>query len=365
MTKIRVCLFGRHSRRTTFSYKVYREVLGRYFDYVTDPCDAHILVTGFIQDYREACAELIELKQRRPSLKLVVLSEEPLWDTLWGGKDINKRWTKLRGLEGRNTADLNIRHINHFNSDIFNFSYLPYFLTTDPVYISRYLQVFGKVRRNYRDFLNSVSHLGSGSIHIEGFFEKRIDSKYESTILPGSSLSVFRTRLAEHLATSTNCIKNDKPSYTVSVKGRGWEDRESPRQDLSDWHLSKFSSLLGGRSLVFSYENTLAQGYITEKLFDSIFSLNVPLYHKDETNSANLARIFGRKKIGIVTSRLEPSLACKEIFSQLESYSDYLDLSIRAMLSLGLRLTGNCMDIIGLEARIRGRKIHEEISSIL
>src|SRR5690606_18529148 len=106
-------------------YPVYRQLLRRFVDYVESPEDADLLILGFRADISENFEPLLRARDRRPNLRLLVVSEEPLWDTLWSGD-----FRALRGEVKDRLGVIQYTALNHFTSDIFDWRSIPYFITT-------------------------------------------------------------------------------------------------------------------------------------------------------------------------------------------------------------------------------------------
>ena len=81
---MKICLLGKHSSRTPFSYSAYREYFSeRGVIIESDPLNADYIIFGFKIDIAANTEILKEARKKNKKLKIVVLSEEPLWDTLW------------------------------------------------------------------------------------------------------------------------------------------------------------------------------------------------------------------------------------------------------------------------------------------
>ncbi len=84
---------------------------------------------------------------RKPDLRVAIVSEEPLWDTLWSG-DFRAKHDVLKSKLGT------VRYavLNHFTSDIFDWRYLPYFITTSDDFFARYRNYFLRNAKLSRGF---------------------------------------------------------------------------------------------------------------------------------------------------------------------------------------------------------------------
>jgi hypothetical protein len=98
-------------------------------------------------------------------------------------------------------------------------------------------------------------------------FEKKVSKIFDECNM------VDRSKIAEE-------IGKDKENH---LDGKGWSKQSgetcvSRARDNRSWHYHKMKSCMSSRYLL-SMENTLAPNYITEKVFDAVFSLNVPIFN--------------------------------------------------------------------------------------
>lgn len=256
---IKYFLLGRHSHRTPLAYKPYIDRSTEYFHLVFDATEADVVILGFIIDVKENGDEILRIKKHNPLVKFVIISEEPLWDTVWSGDYQNVN----RQIELDNEI-VEIFYFNYFNSNIFSFKEIPYYITTDYKFISRYRFLF---ERNLK--FNNVEikqHLNSR--RGEAFFvENRTDPRYNFKHDKSVGLSLFRSDLAK----SRRNINAES-----LIVGKGW-DTDKPRQLLIDWHLDKLSQIDKNFKFSSAIENTDVEGYISEKYFDSLATLTVPI----------------------------------------------------------------------------------------
>lgn len=269
MSKIKVNLFGKHGNRTPLSYQPYIKLFSPHIEYVSDPCSADILVTGFRIDYLQNKEILCEIKKKNPGVKLAVLSEEPLWDTLWGGDYISKvQYIDNHASPG---GSLEIFMLNHFNSDIFNFKKIPYFITTDDNFFVRYNFFFARNSRLKLDYLLNLWK--SAPVRTAFFAARREGAKYLHQNRPYDvlGLSVMRSEVGALFRSSEGALH----------VGQGWGDVQ-PRQSLNDWHLDKLAMLDKRAYVISAFENTHAHNYISEKIFDAFSTLGVPIYYASQ-----------------------------------------------------------------------------------
>ena len=252
-SRIRVCLMGKHAHRTPLAYDVYREATRDAVDYVVSPADADVVVTGFGIDVEALASKLVPAIDARPELRVLVVSEEPLWDTVWS-RPVTDRHRSVDCREGR----IDYTVLNHFNSSIFKFERIPYFVTTSDDFLVRYRALMAaesKVPAQVR-----LERWAKAATRVAFFAERRNGNEFSPAVdVPDvCGLSRFRTLVAE---------LSDGPR-TLRV-GQGW-GTPVRRQQLPDWHLAKLAALKGDVFMVSALENTHHRDYITEKPFDAV-----------------------------------------------------------------------------------------------
>ena len=253
---------GKHSNRTPMAYTVYRRLFEAYIDFVDLIDNADVVILGFLVDLNGLSERLKTAISKNPNLKVIVISEEPLWDCLNGGDFHQKQASFIKD-------DYEFVHynLNHVTTKIFSFSYIPYFITTDDNYFSRYSFLFKS-----KKLLNSEcykSKWDAATKRLVFYIQKRLESRYSKTFpyVDVIGLSEYRTKLA---------MISD-PNITM-VHGEGWNG-DGKRQILPDWHLDKIVSLRDDCYMLSAIENTHLNNYVTEKLFDAFAIDSVPLYY--------------------------------------------------------------------------------------
>lgn len=259
---MRIHIMGRHAHRTPFAYPAYRALFSQRFDYVDDPEQADVILFGYVLNIDENAEALARLIARKPTLKLVVVSEEPLWDTTNSG-DFRKRHNI------RNTGAHSFAYavINHHTSQAYHFDRLPYFLTTDDRFPLRYAREFAaNARLGAADY---AALWKAAPIRYAFFAENRDLVKKYSISHPDIEtfgLSVYRSDVAKGMP--------DKGTLRV---GQGW-GTATTRQSLPDWHLDKIVMLQNNAFVISAVENTNQINYVSEKLFDAFACRGLPLY---------------------------------------------------------------------------------------
>jgi hypothetical protein len=262
---LKINLTGRHSNRTPFSYAPFQSVADGRISLVDDPMEADVIMTGFNIDIREN-AELFEgIAKKRPNTKIVVLSEEPLWDSTWsGGFAERKRSMKCGATEVAYTF------LNHSNSTVFDFESIPYFLLTSEDYLARYGLLIARHANLTPAAL--LEHWKNAPIPAAFYAEVREGDTYAKAFPDQSlyGLSAYRTEIARKVETAG-----------VLREGKGWRS-DAKRQSLPDWHLDKLAALDMRVRVASAFENTHQHGYISEKIFDAFVVGGVPTYFADK-----------------------------------------------------------------------------------
>ncbi|MEZ5997564.1 MAG: exostosin family protein [Hyphomonas sp.] len=261
----RVHLFGRHANRTPMHYEPYRRLFARHVDYVDDIWKADTAVTGFDLDIRSSVADLAKKTMIRPEMQFLVVSEEPLWDTVWSAV-----LTEKSGIAGSGAGAIPYTVANHVNSNVFAFDRLPYFITTEDKFFQRYALQFQRNAAMSADEVLSVWR--SAPIRAAFYAERRLEDRFDlyHPELAVRGLCAWRTRVAEGVSRG--------PVLRV---GQGWNSDAVRRQSLPDWHLDKLAALDRQALIVSGLENTHQPDYITEKPFDAFAVLGVPLYYAE------------------------------------------------------------------------------------
>lgn len=257
----KVCLFGRRSNRTPLSYEPLRRIVGSRLEIVDAPEKADLIVSGINLDFREGFEALLPAlkKPRRP--KLVVISEEPVWDITWSGPFLGRNGRIAVG-----DVELEYTFLGHETSDIFHFERIPYFLLTSNSYPVRYANMIGRFAGVSPKEM--CERWRKAQISAAFFMEKR-SNKVFSMDFPDrdvTGLSAYRTSVAQ-LTKIPGVLRC----------GKGWVD-DAPRQDLPDWHLDKLARLDGRTRVLAAFENVHQRNYISEKIFDAFAVGAVPMY---------------------------------------------------------------------------------------
>ncbi|MCF3638471.1 glycosyltransferase family 10 [Rhizobium sp. TRM95111] len=258
---IRIFSFGSYRNRQPLAYLPIAQRLAGQVVPVDRIGDAQIVLFSHSKDLTLHEVQLTQMLAVNPRLRLVLLSEEPFWDTCWNSDPFTRHRTHETGLHG-----LPYIVLNHHTSGIYDSGRIPYFLLTDPGYIARYRALFDRNagwstehwRAQFKAAAYDVAFVGA----------KRHSDEFAPAFPKERvwGLSVFRSDLA------SNC---DAPS--VLRAGRGWSDGPM-RTELEDWHADKLALLDLRCRYVSALENTHQPNYVSEKIFDAFAVGGVPLY---------------------------------------------------------------------------------------
>lgn len=248
------------------SYPAYKVFFEKRIVYVNNPKKSDVVILSFFKDIIQNFDVLVDALTYNPRLKLVLLSEEPFWDSI-----MNNGFVNYIDVVSLNGVFFEIYNLNHVTTKIYDFRFIPYFVTTDDRFFSRYACFF---KRNSVLKKEEVLSRWSVQPYKYSFLAEKREGDVYNAVFPSVNvrgLCEFRTKLAfKSLA------------YKSSVSGFGWDGREK-RQTLADWHLDKLTSLDSQTFMMSALENTHHNHYLTEKLFDAFSIGAIPFgYYSDD-----------------------------------------------------------------------------------
>lgn len=267
---IRILPFGAFHNRQPLAYAPIRARLAGQVELVNTPSEAQILLISHHKDLELYGTRLLRLLAARPALRVVLLSEEPFWDSCWA-PDPFSRYQGFATPEGV----LPYAVLNHHTSAIYRAQRIPYFLLTDPRYIAHYRPLFD--RNAGRSAAEWLAHFRDVPLDAGFIGEKRSHDRHNPAF-PAQDvwgLSVFRSRFT-HLCTAGRVLR----------AGKGWSDGP-PRQELPDWHADKLALLDLRCRYVAGFENTHQADYLSEKIYDAFAVGAVPLYVAGKTHAVH------------------------------------------------------------------------------
>lgn len=257
---IKVFKTGAHAHRSPLSYPALAPLFEGAIEHVATPQEADLYLFSHSLDVEAAPRALVEdwRRRRRP---VVILSEEPFWDTIWGREPLSRN----RVLETRFGA-LPVIQLNHHTSDIFAFEQIPYYLLTNHRFANAYAAHFARnAKLSAADW---QARFAAYPVDLTFMFERRPEPHHATRWPEGDIIGLcsWRTELAQA------CTQG-----VVERLGQSWQGGLS-RFDLDNWHLDKLARLDGHTRLMAAFENTHQPDYITEKLFDAFACGALPLY---------------------------------------------------------------------------------------
>ncbi|MFN7051926.1 MAG: hypothetical protein ACK4NH_07425, partial [Gemmobacter sp.] len=216
---LRVFLLGPRGQRTPLAYAPLQRHLAGRITLVDRAEDADLVVTGWSRDLEDNRDQLAALWRAGVRPGLVVLSEEPLWDSVWS-EALSPR---DRMLECGGGLQLPYRSLNHVNSDIFRFHRLPWFILSDDRFAARYaMLIAGFAARSPQALLD---HWQAAPWQAAFVAERREGAEFAAfhPVEGVVGLSVYRSRVAALV-----------PGERVLRVGRGWPGTTIRRQSLPD-----------------------------------------------------------------------------------------------------------------------------------
>ncbi|WP_370231833.1 glycosyltransferase [Cognatishimia sp.] len=265
--RLRVHLSGEHAKRTPLSYPDLSSLFEGSFTLVSDPYSADATIFAHTLDIKAIDPEFIA-HWRAYQQPIILLSEEPFWDTIWGNRPMEPVTTVTTGYGG-----LPVHQISHQTSGIFQFDKIPYYLLTNSRFERAYSAMFKRNAALSEDDWRKAFEQRAAALTF--MFERRPEA-YHSVSWPDGDLiglCSWRTELAE------TCTFDG-----VERRGHSWDGSPS-RLDLNkDWHEDKLQTLDGHARMIGALENTHQPQYITEKFFDAFACGGVPVYFASESH---------------------------------------------------------------------------------
>jgi hypothetical protein len=261
---------GQRSNRTPMSYPEYKKLFQRTIEYSLKPEDADFLIYSCFMDIQDDGKEIQRIFAQRPDIRLVILSEEPLWDSLWSKDCFSKKGSIQIG-----NHIYPYTYLNHWTTRIYDFEKIPYFITTCDDYFARYAFYF---IRNSAFTKRDLKKLWQTAPNQIAFYAEFQDQPQFDIYFPEFDvwgLCRYRTLIAQGI----------NIDGVVRI-GKRWGNTVV-RQLLPDWHLDKLAGLDKRSIMVSGIENTHQWNYVSEKIFDAFATLGVPLYFAGSYHEAS------------------------------------------------------------------------------
>jgi len=259
--KIKIFKHGRHAHRTPLSYPALASLFSDFIEITSTPDQADLYIFAHFLDVAAAPRPLVEdwRRRRRP---VILLSEEPFWDTIWG-----RRPQARRRLIDTDYGPLPVIQLNHHTSRIFHFDRIPYYLLTNHRFANTYAAHF--TRNAQRSPAEWQSRFAEREVDLCFMFERRPELFHNVHWAEGDiiGLCAWRTELAERCGAGK-----------IERLGASWQSGPS-RFEIDNWYLDKITRLDERTRLMAAFENTHQPDYLTEKIFDAFACGTLPLYY--------------------------------------------------------------------------------------
>lgn len=266
---IRIYKTGRHAMRTPLSYAALQPLFEGAVELVERPEQADLYLFAHELDIKDAPEAMIADWQRRKR-PIVLLSEEPFWETIWLQNPIDRAVV----IETRFGA-LPVIQLNHHTSGIFDFEQIPYYLLTNHRFSTSYAYRF--TRNAARSASEWQERFAARQVDLTFMFERRPEPYHAVRWPEGDVIGLcsWRTEMAEACQAGR-----------VERLGQSWQGGKT-RFELKNWHLDKLVSLDDHAHKLAAFENTHQPGYLTEKLFDAFACGSMPLYFASPEHSVH------------------------------------------------------------------------------
>lgn len=261
---INVLLHGDHWNRQPLAYAPIRERLAGRVQLVETAEEADLALCAHPQDLVRHGRDLGEKLARRPSLRAVLLSQDPAVDLAAMAQPFVKyqTWSPSGGGPGFGYAVL-----NHFTCDIFDTQALPYRLLCDTRFLQHYRPLFDRNaglsaadwKAHWRDVVWDAAFLSDAP---PPPVEELADAEREIWGLAGLSLRIGRHCKGPH----------------VLREIKGSDDDIPEGQDQGDWHAAELARLDFKCRHVSAIESVHQRNYVTERIYDAFAVGAVPLY---------------------------------------------------------------------------------------
>ena len=306
------------------------------------PDTADMILFAHPRDLVSARVEMFGLLRHRPDTRIVLLSEEPFWDTV-GVIPPFQRQQNLKTPDG----PLPFTFLNHHTSRIFDFAEIPYFLLTQPHFLPRYGLRFRRNRGMSRG--DWAQHFAATPLQAVFMAERRMSDKVDANFPKHDvkGLSLWRTELAEAYQTG--------PALRA---GKGWDAGSPDRSSLPDWHLEKLLQLDRQSRFVSAIENTHQNAYVSEKIFDAFAVGSVPLYYAGPNH--RIHHILPAPWVNLYQTT--PAEACARI-DALTFDAEVLDRYSATQTALADRCTNSTL-LLAERDQLRAR-LHAELQSVM
>lgn len=348
-SKIKFYRYGNASKISIFYYQSYRNALSEFFEEVDDPKSADVIIFSHIQDVAQ---DIPAFQEVLGDSQAVLFSEEPLWDNSFSGSILWENNIPFVQNQDR-TRRIDFHLVNHAVSNIFEFEFFPHFLTTDDCYIKNYADLLENIDQNeILDIFKRKKYSVSGLFSRRNFQEQNQFSFEEKK--EGKCLNLLKYKLSDLFVENTLGLNCDFFGLNNSqIKGI----TDDTIYNGTTFHLKKLNWCLENSQFLFSMENTIQKNYITEKTFDALCSISIPIFFLPD-NALDFR--------GINLSNLQAQ-NIEELYSMCleEIYSTNIRECLFYNFDLAKSLFKDYQDKMRWEIKNRSQKTFNLISSIL
>ena len=349
MSLIKYYKYGYSTKICPFSHTSYQGELSKFFREVDYPDEADFILFSYINDIRKDFSGFLSVKQNKPA---ILVSEEPIWDNSWSSFIRSEKGDYIARDKNDDSLYFHYHIINHKFTNIFDYKYIPYFLTTDQVYL-----------KNYQFYLNLLNRIDFDKIYkskiydVAGLYYRKTPpepNQFDFSKNPtGLCLNELKDKLADYLVTI--------PELNCDFFGKGNKELGSLTKETvytgNSFHRNKLDWCFKNAKFLLALENTIEDNYLTEKIFDSVFSLSVPIFY-DSNNSHDF--------IGINIAEFEPKNQCEVNKFCLDSVNSLDVLNIlNHNYSIVSEFFIDWPDKLDFEIKLRAKKLHKTISNFL
>lgn len=272
MSKIKYYLYGDNQDILMFSYPLYLEQLNEFYEKVDDPNNADVVFISYSHDIAWEKFPAFNKFQKKINAKIILLCEEPMWDLSWSG-NIREIDGKTYATKHNSRTKVEIHHLGYLDTQIFEYKKIPYFLTTSDVYFKNYLTYIDKIKNT-----DITQICMAKKYEVSGIYAKRFDPTdnefYVGDDVNNKCLHFFKNKLADD-------FKNNN-ELTCDFFGHNNSTYEGLTDitiyDSLDFHSAKLEWSFLNTKFLFALENTMTKSYVTEKIFDAVASLSIPIY---------------------------------------------------------------------------------------
>lgn len=258
---IQVLLFGDHWNRQPLAYAPIRDRLAGRIALTELPEEADIALFSHVSDLTRHGAALAAMVARRPSLRPVLLSQDPVWDTAEGADP----FVKYRSWKA---GDLSFGYavLNHFTSTIFDTEALPYPLLCDPRFVAQYRPMFAR---------NAGLSAQDWRLH---WRVAAWDAVFPADpTVPPAREAAFEDAEVWGLAALAAKIARHCKGPNILRPPRGSDD-DLTRSTPGDWHAETLAELDMKCRWFCALETVHQRNHVSERILDGYAIGAVPLY---------------------------------------------------------------------------------------